>query len=284
MTLRILVIGGTGAVGGAVVSKLLNLSEAVSIRVSSRDPSKVKLPKSVEVVQADLNDPACYHRLFENIDKAFVYTQAQAPYLELCRVAKSSGVKHIVLLSSIAVEQAPHGPIGQSHANAENAIKESGLSYSLLRPGYFATNVKLMGWALEIKEHARATVPVPNSYTEVVSEEDIAAAAVVALTTDKVMNGAVHLTGPESITLLAQFDAISAIRQAAGLSPVKIVNVSGEKWVETCGLPAGMANGLVGIWKQTDGRPGPVNDIQKITGKPGTTFKQWAEQNKHLFM
>jgi uncharacterized protein YbjT (DUF2867 family) len=67
---KILLTGATGGVGRTVLSQLLALSPQPSLRVSSRDPSKLKgVPSSVEVVKGDLDDPTTYSVLFNNVEK-----------------------------------------------------------------------------------------------------------------------------------------------------------------------------------------------------------------------
>ena len=54
--MTILVTGARGHVGGAVLTELLAAGERV--RASSRDPRPGQLPDGVEVVRADLTQPA----------------------------------------------------------------------------------------------------------------------------------------------------------------------------------------------------------------------------------
>lgn len=137
---KILIIGATGGVGGAVLSQLLARNPQPSIRVSSRDPSKLKVPASVEVVKGDLSDPSTYPTLFNNVEKVFLYMQGtQNTATQVVKGIKDAGVRHIVFLSSSSVLSPNDNYIKQIHVQVESAIKESGLTYTFLRPGLSPT-------------------------------------------------------------------------------------------------------------------------------------------------
>ena len=65
----ILVIGATGTVGRALTDELLTAGAAV--RALVRDPSAAELPAAVEVVRADLADPASIDSATAGADGAF---------------------------------------------------------------------------------------------------------------------------------------------------------------------------------------------------------------------
>ena len=95
---RILVIGGTGTVGGAVLSKLTAMG--AQVRALVRNPGAARLSSQVEVVRGDLTLPETLDGCLKGIDSVFlVWTApaaAAAPALE--RIAKHA--RRIVLLSA----------------------------------------------------------------------------------------------------------------------------------------------------------------------------------------
>ena len=285
---RLLVVGATGDVGGAVLSQLLQLSPVPSIRVSSRDPSRAHFPPSVEVVQADLTDPSSFPRLFHGIDRAFLYVQRGAPLPELLSVAKAEGVRHIVLNSSSAVERAPDGPIGKLHATAERAVLDSGLAYTFIRGGSYANSMRLWGWAGQIKAEGAVDLVYPDSPLAPVAEDDLAAAAVLGLTTDRMTNRSAIVSGPELLTQRAMMETISEVRQADGKPPVTIRVVSAEEWKAKRGealssVMPGLADMLLKRWKALADEPWKGSGVEELTGKPGTSFRHWVEKNRDMF-
>lgn len=58
-------------------------------------------------------------------------------------VAKTSGVAHLVKLSSGALDEhfyIPHSPIAQVHGEIESLLKASGVPWTILRPNGFMQN------------------------------------------------------------------------------------------------------------------------------------------------
>ena len=78
--MKILVIGGTGNVGGAVVKELLSRNADVRV-LARRQPEKGKLPPAVEVAIGDLLDPVSVEQAMQGVDKLFLLTAVVADEL-----------------------------------------------------------------------------------------------------------------------------------------------------------------------------------------------------------
>jgi uncharacterized protein YbjT (DUF2867 family) len=68
--MSVLVTGGTGTVGSAVVKELVGRS--VNVSVLTRDPAKLKDVKGVTPVQGDLLELATVRRAFDGADAVFL--------------------------------------------------------------------------------------------------------------------------------------------------------------------------------------------------------------------
>src|SRR6267142_6475177 len=68
--MSVLVIGGTGTVGSAVVKELVGRS--VTVSVLTRDPAKLKDVAGVTPVQGNVLDPATVRRAFDGADAVFL--------------------------------------------------------------------------------------------------------------------------------------------------------------------------------------------------------------------
>src|SRR5689334_13026850 len=125
--MTILVTGARGHVGAAVLNELV--AAGVRVRASSRTPRPGDFPPGVEVVPADLDDPATLPRALAGVRKVFLYAHPEtAP--EFAAAARRAGVEHVVLLSSYTVmapEAASH-PIAARHLAVERALDEAGLA------------------------------------------------------------------------------------------------------------------------------------------------------------
>jgi len=69
--MKILVTGGTGKVGGAVVNELLKRGAEVRV-LSRKQPQAGKLPAGVDVAIGDLLDPVSVEQAMRGVDKFFL--------------------------------------------------------------------------------------------------------------------------------------------------------------------------------------------------------------------
>lgn len=196
-----LILGGTGTVGGAVVRELMERGEAV--KVLTRSPEKARaLPEGAEPVVGDLRDPGCYHRVFSDFDTLFLLnavidTELQEG-LAAVNEARRAGAARIVYLSVHDVEKGPHVPHFASKLAIEEAIRRSGISYTILRPNNFYQNDY---WFQEtILEHGIYPQPIGDVGISRVDVRDIAEAAANALTRTGFENRSFALVGPEPLT------------------------------------------------------------------------------------
>ena len=150
----ILVAGGTGFVGAAIVRELARRGKRVV--VLSRDPSAVRnrFPGSdVEFRRGDVTDPATLDGSFvgveavigcqqfpnspiENPGKGYTFDNVDARGTEnLVAAAKAAGVGRYIYLSGVGA--APEGRHWfQAKWRAETAVKEGGMTYTILRPSW----------------------------------------------------------------------------------------------------------------------------------------------------
>ena len=68
--MSILVTGGTGTVGSAVVKELTG--KGAEVKVLTRDPAKLKATSGVTPVQGNLLEPATVRRVFDGVDSVFL--------------------------------------------------------------------------------------------------------------------------------------------------------------------------------------------------------------------
>src|SRR4051812_28576626 len=106
--MSIMVTGGTGTVGSAVVQELQRRGEAV--KVLTRDPAKLKESAGVTAVKGDLLDPASVRQVFAGIDRVFLLnpvSQTEATEALMAVTAmRQAGVRRVVYLSVHDVDAA----------------------------------------------------------------------------------------------------------------------------------------------------------------------------------
>ena len=181
--MKILVTGGTGNVGGAVVKELLKRGAEVRI-LARKQPEAGKVPTEVEVAIGDLLDPVSVEQAMQGVDKLFllnaVVTDELTQALIAYGVAKKIGLKHVTYLSVFKVDQFRDVPHFASKLAVENALREFGVPYTILRPAYYIQNDLNLQAALT----GPGVYPMPIGTAGIAAADvrDIAEAAAISLT------------------------------------------------------------------------------------------------------
>jgi uncharacterized protein YbjT (DUF2867 family) len=282
---RVLVIGGTGSIGRAVVTQLA--AAGADVRAMVRDPDTAGLPPTVEVLRGDLTLPETLDESLHNTEAVFlVWTAPPAAVgAALDRITKHA--RRIVYIS--APLKTPHpffqaslpNPMSVLHENIERVIQQSGVEWTFLRPGMLASNA-LGWWAPQIRSGDIVRWPYLAASTAPIDERDIASVGVRALLENGHAGADYVLTGPQSLT---QFEQVSTIGRAIGRS-LSIEELSPEdarrQWAAT--WPAPVVDMLLKSWDAAVGQPAFVtNSVAEVTGTPARTFFGWASDHAQAF-
>ena len=183
--MKILVTGGTGNVGGAVVKELLKRGAEVRV-LARKQPEEAKLAAGAEIAIGDLLDPVSVEQAMQGVDKLFllnaVVTDELTQALIAYGIAKRLGLKHVTYLSVFKVDQFRDVPHFASKLAVENALREFGVPYTILRPGYYIQNDANLKDALM----GPGVYPMPIGTAGIAAADvrDIAEAAAISLTED----------------------------------------------------------------------------------------------------
>lgn len=197
--MHILVTGGTGTVGSAVVRELLARQQQVS--VLTRDASK-PLPAGATAVEGNLLDVASVRRIFTGVDAVFLLNAVSQTEVSEALMAltamRTAGVKRVVYLSVHDAHKGAWLPHFGSKIAVEEALKVSGIPFTILRPNNFYQNDY---WYKDVLlQHGIYPQPFGDAGLSRVDVRDIAEAAAVALTTDGHDGQTYDLVGPEAVT------------------------------------------------------------------------------------
>ncbi|MEJ2858128.1 MULTISPECIES: NAD(P)H-binding protein [unclassified Saccharothrix] len=269
----IVVTGATGNVGRPLVETLVRAGEEV-LAVSRGTGIE-----GVRHHQADLTDPSTLAPALTGASAVFLlisgdYLGSGANFGDLVEVVRASGVPRVVLLSSQGVAT------GRHPAGFEEAIRTSGLEWTILQPGAFSSNA--FQWAPAITTTRTAAAPFGNVALPVVHTSDIADMAATALLSPAHAGQTYVLTGPEPIT---PRDQVTAIGHALG-EPVRFVELSREE--AKAGMLQFMPEPVVETTLNILGTPTPEEqtvhpDIPTVLGRPARPFADWAQQNAVAF-
>lgn len=193
--------GGTGNVGGAVVKELLKRGATVRV-LARKQPPEGRLPVGVEVAIGDMLDPPSIEQAMHGVGKLFLLNAVVADELTQALIAyglaRRAGLKHLTYLSVFKVDEFRDVPHFASKLAVENALREFGVPYTILRPGYFFQNDAALKNALM----GPGIYPMPLGAAGIcaVDARDIAEAAAISLTAHGHEGQTYDLVGPTLIS------------------------------------------------------------------------------------
>ncbi|MGW4883764.1 SDR family oxidoreductase [Streptomyces murinus] len=277
----IVVTGATGNVGRTLTQALAEAGEQVT--AVSRHAAAV--PSGVRHVQADLAQPQGLAAVLDGAKALFLLLSGDlhapdARPADIIDLAAASGVHRVVLLSSQGVATRPLGPTRIAMRALEDALKESGLEWAVLRPGGFASNA--FAWAESVRTQGVVAAPFGDIGVPVVDPADIAEVAAACLLEDRHTGGVFELTGPEVITPRRQTEAIAA---ALG-SPVRFHELTRAeaKAAMTRFVPPELADDtldIIGAPNSAELRISP--DVERVLGRAPRPFGDWVARNIAAF-
>ncbi|MEW2070790.1 NAD(P)H-binding protein [Streptomyces sp. NPDC007346] len=259
----VLVLGGTGKTGRRVVARLRELG--VETRAASRSGQ----------TPFDWESPATWAPALEGAAAVYIVPldTEPSPTPAFVEQAVAAGVRRLVLLSARGVDVP--GYFGDSaldggpHLRGEEAVRSSGLAWTILRPGWFAQNFS-EGVFLDGVRAGELALPVGDGRAAYVDTEDIAAVAVAALTEDGHDGQVYELSGPRALGVA---DVLDEIAKATGGARASYAPV--EEAAFRDGLVAqGMSEVEAGLWTAAldpirTSREAPLKDgVRRALGRP----------------
>jgi NAD(P)H dehydrogenase (quinone) len=231
---KILVTGAAGKLGQAVLHHLVETSgiAPADIVAASRDTGKLVdiAAKGIKTVAADFDDEAGLVKAFTDIDRLLVIStdELAVPGKRLVQhktaisAAAKAGVGHIVYTSMPNPDKSLV-TFAPDHLGTEEAIKASGLPYTILRNSWYDDNY-LMAMPHNLQTGTWYTAMGSGKIANI-SRDDCARAAAAALASPLAGNQVLTLTGPQSLTA----EDIGALASTASGKPLAVVQVSDEQ-------------------------------------------------------
>ncbi|MET9849084.1 SDR family oxidoreductase [Streptomyces ossamyceticus] len=277
------VTGATGNVGRSLVRALA--ASGARVTATSRGISDADVPEDVEHVRADLTDPESLRSVFDGADALFLQNSGPSAHLlstrDILDVAKAGGVERVVLLSSQGVATRPgsasHGDVVRA---IEDAVRESGMAWTILRPGGFHSNA--YAWAESVRARRTVSAPFADIGLPTIDPDDIAEVAAAALREDH-HTGRIHeLTGPALTTPRQRAESLA---DALG-EPVRFVEQTREE--ARAQMLRFMPEPVVETTLTILGEPTPAEQqvspaVEQLLGRPARTFDDWARRHVAAF-
>jgi uncharacterized protein YbjT (DUF2867 family) len=281
----LLVTGATGTTGTEVLRGLRD--REVDVRALIHDESKADAVKELgaEAVVGEMGDPKTLEPALEGVECAYLVSPLspmQAEYEQVfVETAKAAGVKHVVKLSTIGASTQSPLRFGRNHAVVEQALRDSGLEWTFLRPNGFMQNN--LAWPPRVQDGTFYS-PVPDAAFSIVDARDVAEVAVAALTSEGHAGKAYALTGPEAVSYRDQARRLFA---AAGRE-VEVTEVPADAVKQAlveAGVPPWNAEGLAELWElyASGGATLVATGVQDVLGRPPRDLDTFARDHADAF-
>jgi uncharacterized protein YbjT (DUF2867 family) len=154
----VLVVGGTGALGGQVVDALLARGKQVRALVRPSSNAGRLAAAGVDLARGDMMDPGSLLRAMTGADAVITtaagytrHSKGDTPDIDtvgnrnLADAAAGAGIRRFVLTSILTCDQTPNVPHFWHKKLAEDRLEEQGVPFVALRPGAFLDQVTRMG-------------------------------------------------------------------------------------------------------------------------------------------
>ncbi|MDF8355010.1 SDR family oxidoreductase [Ensifer adhaerens] len=289
MSDTLLVTGATGQLGKLVLDQLLASGIAPArIIATSRDTAKLAdyIARGVQARVADFDDPASLDQAFAGADRILIIStdaldqpgKRLKQHLAAVAAAEKAGAKHIVYTSMPSPETSVI-PFAPDHLGTENAIKATGIPYTILRNGWYMENLFMaLPHALETGQWYSSSGEGRLAH---IARGDAAKAAAAALAASTSESHTYTLTGGE----LRSTDEIAALVAKATGKSLNVVHISDEALaggLKSAGLPDFLIPIVVSFDANTRG--GHIDmvtgDVTALTGATPVTLAAFLEASK----
>lgn len=235
----ILIVGATGVLGGLITQQLLkdgkevrilvrenSLAEAMALERMATSP-RALIEAGAKPFYGDLKDRDSLDWACDGIDVVIttansamrggvdtVDTVDRQGNSNLIAAAEAAGVKQLIFTSFLGANPNSPVPLFQAKAEAEKALAESGLTYTILAPNFYYEAWISMVVGIPLQAHQPITlVGEGNRSHSLISVGDVAAYAVAAVGHPAAINQRLVLGGPEPLTWRG---IVAAFEQALG--------------------------------------------------------------------
>ena len=203
----VLVTGASGNVGGAVMRSLI--AAGIPARAAGTTPAALeRMFPGVDVVHLDFHTPSTFGPALDGVGGVFLLRPPRiatvGPTLNaLVDVAEQVGVDHVVFSSVTGADTNRVVP----HHRVETHLQASGLSWTILRPGFFAQNLG-DAYRADIIGDDRIYLPAGRGRAAFIDVRDLGDVAATVFANPGAHRGAGYtLTGSQAV----DFEEVAAV-------------------------------------------------------------------------
>lgn len=285
----LLVCGANGKFAGAAIAHLRTLLPAgtrfaVGTRTPDSPAARALAAAGIEVRRLDYDDPASLPQAFAGIHKALLVPTWAPNHLRFgqhrnaIEAARAAGVRHLVYASFI--DATPESMVEHNrlvHGPTELLLKDSGLTWTILRHGLYAETVlDGLDSTLATGEFRR---PAGDARIAYISRADLGVSAACVLARDGHENRTYTETPPQPLSN----SEVAALMSDVFGRPVKYRPLADEEWVqymhEVFGVPPEAGRSSLGTMHAIAAGVFDVatHDYLTITGQPARPMRAVLE-------
>ena len=297
---RLIVTGASGQFGRKAAETLMARVAPRDLILVTRNPDALADLRAAgaDVRYGDFDDPASLDSAFAGGDRMLLISTLSVgrraeQHGRAIDAAKRAGVAHVAYTSSGGMHPDNPAIVVPDHRRTEEALKASGLAFTILRDSLYAEAA-----LLQILPRAIAAGHMRSASGEgrvpFVAKSDCVACAVEVLAGEGHEGRTYEITGPE---LLSMADLCALATEMTG-RPVELVPISDAQFdadLAAAGIPAeyeeGMDHPVIGTSSRKDilsyeqGVRGNwfallSDDVERLTGRKPVTMREGFEQHR----
>lgn len=284
---RILITGATGNVGREVIDFLYKSNNTDYIlRAGLRNLEAVSSIfskiENIELVQFDFEDPGTFQTALQQVDCVFFLRPPQLSSVDkyfkpFIQSIKDAGVKQVIFLSVQGADKSSIIP----HNKIEKLIKESGIDFIFLRPGYFMQNITTTLFT-DIRVKRKIILPAGNAVFNWIDVKNIG--EVVSLLIQKFdtyKNRAIDLTGNENLSFQEVVNEMNLhLAKPVSYKSTSLFNFFLTKRKDKIATGMIMVMMMLHYIPRFQAPPLISNLYKELTGKNPTTVKEFIIREK----
>ncbi len=283
----IFVSGANGQFAKAVIGNVLAAGRGSGLVVGTRDVNSAYArelaEQGVSVREADFRRPDLLRQALQGVSKALFIPTYDANDLRLqqnlnaLEAARDSGVNHVVYASFLNAESDRVEHSRLVHYPTEQAIRASGLGFTLLRHALYAEI--LVGDLRDTLSTGMLRRPGGQSRCAYIAREDLGYSAAQVLLRDEPSG---H-TYSETMEQTWSGEEIAALMSEVFSTPVRFQAVPAVDWprymTEQWGVPPELSRSTVGTMQAIEAGEFDVvsPDYRAIAGRPARSLREFLE-------